>query len=300
MTSLSIRLLGSFQVELAGEPVVGFASDRVRALLAYLVTEADQPHRRDKLAGLLWPNSPQKTARTNLRRALSDLRKAIGDHQANPPYLLITRQTIQFNSGSDVWVDVIAFTSLSAAVTTNRPTDEQTIQHLEETAVLYRGHFLEGFYVDGSLPFEEWALLKGERLQRQALGLLHHLVTHYEACGDYERAIPHAWRQVELDPFQEPAQQQVMRLLALTGQRAAALSQYESLKHLLDEEMEMAPAARTTAQHAKILAGDLDLTSGTETAVRGYDLREQIGVGGYGVVYRAVQPGLNRDVAIKV
>ena len=50
------------QVEAAGIPVTAFASDRARALLAYLVTEADQPHRRDKLAGLLWPDSPQKMA----------------------------------------------------------------------------------------------------------------------------------------------------------------------------------------------------------------------------------------------
>ncbi|MCA9925817.1 MAG: protein kinase, partial [Anaerolineales bacterium] len=269
----------------------------VRALLAYLAAEGNRPHRRDKLAGLLWPNSPQKTARTNLRRALSDLRKTIGDHQANPPYLLITRQTIQFNGGSHAWVDVAAFKLLPP---TNQLTTEQSIQQLEETAVLYRGHFLEGFYIEDSLPFEEWALLKGERFQRLALLLLHHLVAHYEACGAYERAVPQAWRQVELDPFQEPAQRQVMRLLAVTGQRAAALSQYDALKRLLDEEMGMAPAAKTTALYEKILAGDLDLATGTETAVRGYELREQIGAGRYGVVYRAVQPGVGRDVAIKI
>ena len=309
MTDLSIRLLGPFQVELAGGPITGFTSDKVRALLAFLATEADQPHRRDKLAGLLWPESPQITARTNLRRALSDLRKAIGDHQANPPYLLITRQTIQFNSASAAWVDVAVFTHNppgGSQVSKNfthrslREEDEQIIQKLEETAVLYRGHFLEGFYIEDAFPFEEWALLRGERFQRQALLLLHRLVTHLEACGAYERAVPHAWRQVELDPFQEPAQRQVMRLLALTGQRAAALSQYESLERLLDEEMGMSPASKTTALYKKILAGDLDLTTGTETTVRGYELCEQIGVGRYGIVYRAVQPGVDREVAIKV
>jgi len=298
MSSLSIRLLGPFQVEAAGEPVTNYASDRSRALLAYLATEADQPHRRDKLAGLLWPNSPQKTARTNLRRALSDCRKAIGDHQATPPYLLITRQAIQFNSASDAWVDVAAFTAM--AEMKNSLLDDRAVQRLEETAVLYRARFLEGFYIEDALPFEEWALLKGERFQRQALLLLHRLVAHYEACGAYERAVPYAWQQVELDPFQEPAQQQVMRLLAMTGQRTAALSQYESLKRLLDEEMGMAPAGKTTALYEKILADDLDLTPGTETAVRGYELREQIGVGRFGVVCRAVQPGVGRNVAIKI
>lgn len=299
MSDLTIRLLGPFQVETAGKPVTGFTSDRARALLAFLATEADRPHRRDKLAGLLWPNSPQKTARTNLRRVLADLRKAIGDHQAKPPYLLITRQAIQFNIASDAWIDVAVFAAV-ATKTANPLLDERTVQQLEETAVLYRAHFLEGFYIEDALPFEEWSLLKGEYFQRQALLLLHRLVAHYEACGAYERAVSYGWQQVELDPFQEPAQRQVMRLLALTGQRAAALSQYESLKRLLDDEMGMAPAARTTALYEKIQAGDLDLAVGPETAVRGYELHEQIGAGRYGVVYRAAQPGLGREVAIKV
>jgi WD40 repeat protein/serine/threonine protein kinase/DNA-binding SARP family transcriptional activator len=295
MSDLSIKLLGSFQVDFAAGSPVEFASDRVRALLAYLVTESDQPHRRDKLAGLFWPNSPQKMARTNLRRALSDLRKAIGDHQANPPYLLITRQSIQFNRASAAWVDVDAFVSVASQEVT-----AQSVEALAETAVFYQGHFLEGFYIQDALPFEEWALLKGERLQRQALTLLHRLVAYYETTGEYEHAVPHAWRQVELDPFQEPAQRQVMRLLALTGQRAAALSQYESLKMLLDEEMGMAPASKTTALYEKILADDLDLTSATETAVRGYELCEQIGAGRYGIVYRAKQLGVGRNVAVKI
>ena len=58
MTLLSVRTLGPFQVLLDGEPVTGFDSDKVRALLAYLALEADRPHRREKLAGLLWPDYP--------------------------------------------------------------------------------------------------------------------------------------------------------------------------------------------------------------------------------------------------
>ena len=84
-SSLSVRLLGPFQVTLDERPVTGFTSDKVRALLAYLVAEADRPHRREALAGLLWPEWPERTARTNLRRALADLRQVIGDHEASPP-----------------------------------------------------------------------------------------------------------------------------------------------------------------------------------------------------------------------
>ena len=44
------------------EPVTAFASNKVRALLAYLAVEADRPHRREALAGLLWPEQPEAKA----------------------------------------------------------------------------------------------------------------------------------------------------------------------------------------------------------------------------------------------
>ncbi|MFN2217102.1 MAG: regulator, partial [Anaerolineae bacterium] len=78
MARLSIRLLGPLQVTLDGEPVTGFESDKVRALLAYLAVEQGAPQRREKLAGMLWPDWPERSARTNLRRALANLRKALG------------------------------------------------------------------------------------------------------------------------------------------------------------------------------------------------------------------------------
>jgi DNA-binding SARP family transcriptional activator len=96
MAHLSLSLLGPFQATLGGEPVTGFASDKVRALLAYLAVEIEQPHRREKLAGLLWPDWTERSARANLRRALANLRQVIGDHRATPPFLHISRQTVQF------------------------------------------------------------------------------------------------------------------------------------------------------------------------------------------------------------
>jgi DNA-binding SARP family transcriptional activator len=71
MTRLIISLLGSFQVTLGGSPVTDFATDKARALLAFLAVEADRPHRREALAGLLWPDQPQRKANQNLRQAAS-------------------------------------------------------------------------------------------------------------------------------------------------------------------------------------------------------------------------------------
>jgi DNA-binding SARP family transcriptional activator/predicted ATPase len=253
MAYLSLSLLGPFQVTLAEEPVTSFEADKVRALLAYLAVEADRPHRRDSLVGLLWPDCLDRTARTNLRNALAILRKTIGDRNATPPFLLITRETIQFNTASDAWVDVTAFIDL---LETKGP-PQQNIRRLEEVVVLYRGNFLEGFYVKGSTAFEDWCSLTRERFQRQALMALHRLAGYYEQSGEYERACNYAWRQVELEPWQEEAHQQLMRLLALSGQRSAALAQYETCRHLLDEELDVEPTEETTRLYEQIRDGKL-------------------------------------------
>ena len=110
MAQLSIFLLGSFRVALDGEPVTGFVSDKARALLAFLAVEAEQAHRRETLAGLLWPEYPERSARASLRNALANVRQVIGDREADPPFLCIARQTIQFNPEADAQVDVRTFT----------------------------------------------------------------------------------------------------------------------------------------------------------------------------------------------
>ena len=83
MPRLTLSFLGCFQVCLDDRPVTDFKSNKVRALLAYLAVEADRPHRREALAGLLWPDWPDRDALSNLRYALASLRRTIGDHTAD-------------------------------------------------------------------------------------------------------------------------------------------------------------------------------------------------------------------------
>jgi len=248
---LALRLLGPLEVALAGQPVTGFESDKVRALLAYLAVEADRHHRRDALAGLLWPDWPDRAARKNLRTALSNLRQAIGDHHATPPFLLITREAIQFNAASDYWLDVSAFV---VAVESDPP----AVSQLDEALALYRGSFLEGFFLKDSAAFDDWSLLVRERLRRDALVALHQLAVHHERRGDYEQARVYAWRLVELEPWQEEAHQQLMRLLAFGGQRGAALGQYETCRRLLAEELGVEPAQETLRLYERIRDGELE------------------------------------------
>ena len=110
MAPLTLALLGPFKATLAGQPVAALTANRLRALLAYLAVEAGREHNREALAGLLWPERPDREALSALRYALSHLRQTIGDPQAQQPCLLVNRYTVQFNQASDHWLDVDDFT----------------------------------------------------------------------------------------------------------------------------------------------------------------------------------------------
>ncbi|HSR34011.1 MAG TPA: AAA family ATPase [Anaerolineae bacterium] len=251
MARLSLSCLGPFQVTLDGQPVTSFKSTKVRALLAYLAVEADRPHPREVLAGLFWPEWPDREALSNLRWTLSDLRRVIGDRSATPPFLLITRDTLQFNDASHFWLDVASFTDLIGL---------GDLSGLEKAIALYRGSFLEGFSLGDSAAFEEWALFTRERLARQVSSALHHLAATYEQRGEYEQAQSFARRQVEQEPWDETAHQQLMRALSLNGQRSAALAQYEACCRLLAEGLSVGPAAETISLYEQIRDGEFKVS----------------------------------------
>src|SRR5512137_200544 len=112
MPHLTLSLLGPLQVCLDGQAVSSFAYNKARALLAYLAVEANRSHQRDALVGLLWPEMPDAAARTNLRQVLTSLRDTIGAGDPAGPFLLTTRDTLQFNCASDYTLDVTRFTVL--------------------------------------------------------------------------------------------------------------------------------------------------------------------------------------------
>jgi WD40 repeat protein/DNA-binding SARP family transcriptional activator len=271
VAALSIRLFGPFEIELDGKPVTGFVSDKSRALLAYLAVEADRPHRREALAGLLWPEVPERSARGSLSTALGNIRQLIGDRApstdrahaedpgSSPPFLYVTRQEIQFNGDSDARVDVREFAGLLQAgthQTSEQPLGPLTSQDLEEAVGLCRGSFLEGFSLSDSAPFEEWALLKREQLQRQVLAALQQLISHHERSGEISRALRYAWRAVELDPWRGSAQRQLMLLLALDGQREAALAQYEEYRQVLAKELGVEPSEAARELYEVLSTGE--------------------------------------------
>jgi WD40 repeat protein/DNA-binding SARP family transcriptional activator len=242
VAQLTINLLGSFQVQRNRALVTRFRGNKVRALLAYLAVEADQHFTRSALAGLLWPDQPERLALRNLTQALIRLGEALGDLP-----LLVTRHAIQWHEEA-AEVDVRLFARLAQSHET---------ADLVEAAALYRGELLAGFSLPGCEAFEEWLLIQRERLLQQAITALHTLAEQHLVAGRLAHAAASARRQLELDPWREPAHRQLMRALALGGDRGAALAQYAACCQVLESALGVEPDEQTHALYEQIRTNTL-------------------------------------------
>lgn len=246
---LQVTLLGSPTVVVNGRLATGFVSSKAQALVYYLAATS-QTHSRDTLAGLLWSEVSDERSRKNLRDVLSNLRHLLPDH------LDISRQTVGFSETADLYTDTTTFTNLVSHIpATLNPT---LANQLRTATNLYKGEFLAGFYIPEAPLFEEWVLGERERLRQLALQTLHTLADYYSQQAEYSQGITCVTRLLVMDPWREESHRQLMQLLALSGQRSAALAQYERCRRVLDEEMGITPSAETLVLYQRILDGTLE------------------------------------------
>ncbi len=235
--ALQLKLFGSPQISYQGQPLNGFVSAKVRALLIYLAVTA-RPHSRDHLAHLLWEDTPA-SMKPNLRKALSNLRQLLGDLLVEEGKDLIALDAQRY------WVDVVAFErALNSGA-------------LTEAAQLYTADFLAGFNPSLSYEFEAWTLREQSRLKSGMVDLLRKLATQQETRNTLTEAIGTVRRLLDLEPWQEESHRWLMELLVKNGQRCAALAHFEVCKGILKQELDVEPDEKTYALYKNILAGSL-------------------------------------------
>jgi WD40 repeat protein/DNA-binding SARP family transcriptional activator len=291
---LQIYTLGGLRLVAKDKPVTSLETRKVEALLVYVACTA-RPQPREVLADLLWEERSQERAQGNLRVALASLRKHL------EAYVDITRDTVALKPGAPVWLDVREVEKgLDEVQARGGITSLAAAGHVESILDLYQGDFLEGFSVRQSRAFEEWMLREQERLHHLVVASLHDLVEYELREGNYPEGIAHATRLLELDPLMEAAHRQMMQLLAKSGRRGEALAQYETCRQLLGGELGIEPSRATQDLNERIRSGTILGPSKAPSVLRGYRLYEQIGSGSFAAVYRAFQPEVGREVAIKV
>lgn len=214
-----LKLLGGVSLEGPDRPLEGpVVQHRRLAVLALLAMARNGPVSRDKLIGILWPESPGESARHSLSDALHILRKTLGGSA-----ILASGDDLRLDS-KVVGSDVAAF---EAAVESGA---------LERAVELYEGPFLDGFFISGSVVFDDWAETERKRLARTYEGVLEGLAES-AAAGGHPRLAAEWWRRLgSEDPDNSRAVLGLMTALTAAGDRAGALRQAdEHARHLKSE-----------------------------------------------------------------
>jgi DNA-binding SARP family transcriptional activator/Tfp pilus assembly protein PilF len=255
---LQLHLLGGFECRSGTGDVLTFPTSKVRALFAYLATNPEQGHRRDKLADLLWGDETMGEGRVNLRKALSRLRQSLAADAQD--CLVVDRDQLAVRPGG-LDIDVGQFRRLAA---------DGTPETMERAAGLYRGALLEGF-ADCGEAFEEWLLAERRRLDETLHEVLRRLLDHYVVTGAIDRGIQVALRLIALDPLQESVHRALIRLYMYQDRVGAALDQYRRCRDVLERELGVSPDQETERLRAELSKLLPDGQAGQDTLSREAD-----------------------------
>jgi DNA-binding SARP family transcriptional activator len=251
MSALKVHLFGKFCVSHDEQPAQGFEVFKEQELLSYLLINSRRPHSREALAGLLWGDAPTEKAKKYLRHALWHLQNALGAlSTAAGGALMVEHDWVQLDPRAELWLDVGVFERAFMLVqdSAGAGLEPRHVEALQEAVRLYRGDLLEGCYSD-------WCFYERERLQNMYLTMLDKLTAHCEAMRQFELGLFYGSQILRYDRARERTHRQMMSLQYLSGDRTAALRQYERCAAALREELDVSPDKRTNALHQHIRSG---------------------------------------------
>ncbi len=247
---LEARLFGRFDVRLDGAEV-HVPSRPAQSLLAFLLLNPGMAHRRERLAGLLWPDSAEESARSNLRHALWRVRRSL-EAAGSADCLLADDLSVGFDTRIPHWID-------AAQLVGDRKSAE-TADSLRERVSVYGGELLPGFY-------DEWVILERERLKgifERAIQKLVDQLMREEKWTDVAEWSEH-WISSAHSP--EPAFRALMSAAAAAGDVAGVAVAYRRCAAALRADLGVEPSAQTRSLYGVLSTGGLPVRLGDATAV---------------------------------
>lgn len=247
---LSIQLLGNFRLHVGNTLIDTINTPRLQALFAFLVLHHEAPQSRQRLAFQLWPDSSESQARTNLRKLFFQLQHALPDAEH---FFYADSQNIGWNAKAAFTLDV-AHLQQQLAHLQQEPLD---LAALRQVVALYQGELLPSCY-------EDWITPLRQQLHQAVMTALERLITLLENQRAYTAGIEYARRLLTFDPLEEKSYQRLMRLHALDGDYTGALRVYQDCVAMLQNELEVEPAAETQDLYERLRRRDTTLIAKPE------------------------------------
>jgi DNA-binding SARP family transcriptional activator len=226
-----VRLFGGFDLQRDGVPVTPLESQRAESLLAYLLLHRERPQPRQHVAYVLWPDSTEAQARTNLRHVLHNLRRALPEADR---FIEVKPRTLRWRPDAETWLDIAVFE------------DALADGRLVDAVDTYAGELMAGCY-------DEWLGDERERLTGLYTDALEKLVRQLDQGKRWREAITYAERLLRVDALREDVYRLLIRLYEACGDRARAVRAYHVCATTLQRELHTEPSAQTRAAYEALL-----------------------------------------------
>ena len=300
--SVQVALLGPLVVTRDGRPL-DVTGPKRRALLTFLALHLDTPVGRDEIIDAIWPRRQTGREESTLRVHISHLRDELEPDRSSEPKILLTRGQAYLLSGHTVELDTRSFDGLVREARShleNRP--DVALELLDEALTLWRGRPLQ------DVEYEEFAQESIRNLDQARVDAIEDRAEALIAVGEDIAAVQDLEPLARSDPTRERPTSLLMLALYRLGRQAEALrAAGRHVRHLAQHGLE--PSPRIGLLEERILNHDPTLLPEEAItpekirlgrSIRGYELREEAGRGSVGVVYRAYQPAVGREVAVKI
>ncbi|MCI0634612.1 MAG: protein kinase [Actinobacteria bacterium] len=284
---MEFRVLGSVEVVEQGNGAISLGGPRQRAVLAHLLLRANYLVPTEVLIDEVWGDEPPESARNALQAYASHLRKAIG-----PGRLEGSRAGYVLRADPSE-VDTIRFQSLLRDAQRLMPIDPKAaVAAFDQALSLWRGPAF------GDLAPEPSLRAEAARLDELRLGAMEDRIEALLTIGVHDQVIGELEGLTARHPLRERLWGQLILALYRSGRQAEALAAYQRAREVLADELGIDPSPDLRRLHERVLQQSPDLDIGG-APLRGYRLLERVGTGSFGTVWRAIQPEIGRDVAVK-
>lgn len=288
-----VRVFGGMGVDTAEGPL-SIGGPRQRRLLALLTMRAGSVVSLDWLSEYLWsdgdrPAAPERAIRTYVSRLRLSLPEALQGwiETAGLGYRLVAPAES---------VEHRRFSILRADARRARDRDDPAAAHavLDEALSMWRGDpFVE-------LDDLDWARAEIERLQLDRLEMLEERWETALALGRHTQITGELATFTARHSHRDRAVRQYALALYRSGRTPEALRALSNHRRSLADETGLDPTAEVVDLERSILDGDPSLDVETVgVPLRGYRLLEQAGTGAFSIVWKGMQPSVDREVAIK-
>ncbi|MDM8534758.1 BTAD domain-containing putative transcriptional regulator [Clostridiaceae bacterium HSG29] len=242
MSRIKFTLLGNPNIFLNEKRITDEFSSKSKALIFYLLLNSNKTYSREYLSFHLWPNSNKKAAFSNLRYNLWKInnyfeKSGIGD-------------IIYTKNDKIGLIDIFDYESDLNNLIDLKKSDE--LIDKEKVRILYKGDFLEGFYLRESLDYNDWVFFEREKIQRIYIEILNSLLKLYEDNKMYNKTISLLENMIQIDPYNEILYSKIINVFLFKDDKVFALKYYNKCVNILREDLNISPKESTKKLLARI------------------------------------------------